>query len=128
MYTITKTYEFSAAHYLPYVAADHPCSRMHGHNYVVIVEVEGGLDSKGMVLDYNDLDAAMEPFIDEHLDHRTLNDVVENPTAEHMAYMLFGVARARVDRLLSGDAQVVSVTVCETLNSTATYVPERKDE
>src|SRR5215468_9371730 len=34
-YTISKFFEFSAAHHLTGLPDDHPCSRVHGHNYVV---------------------------------------------------------------------------------------------
>ena len=90
MYTISKEFSFSASHTLEHLPADHPCSRLHGHNYVIIVEFGGThLNKAGFVIDYR----AMQPiknYIDCNLDHRHLNDVFNfNPTAELMAECLF---------------------------------------
>ncbi len=90
MYTISKEFSFAASHTLEHLPEDHPCSRLHGHNYVVIVEFSSThLDKVGFVIDYQ----AMQPiknYIDYNLDHRHLNDVFSfNPTAELMAECLF---------------------------------------
>jgi len=83
---ISKEFKFDSAHWLPRVAPDHKCARMHGHTYIVEIHVEGELESKlGWVLDFNDLRRHVEPLIDQ-LDHRVLNEIpgLENPTAEHI--------------------------------------------
>jgi 6-pyruvoyltetrahydropterin/6-carboxytetrahydropterin synthase len=41
MFTITKQFAFSASHQLAGLDADHPCTRLHGHNYIVEVELRG---------------------------------------------------------------------------------------
>jgi 6-pyruvoyltetrahydropterin/6-carboxytetrahydropterin synthase len=86
---ITATYTFEAAHFLPKVHDGHKCRRLHGHNYRVDVSVTGGLDERGFVLDYAELDGIVQPIIDE-LDHRCLNDIpgLENPTSEILALWL----------------------------------------
>lgn len=86
---VTATYSFEAAHFLPKVPEGHKCRRLHGHNYRVDVSVAGGLDARGFVLDYAELDAIVQPIIDE-LDHRCLNDIPEldNPTSEILALWL----------------------------------------
>lgn len=83
MIRITRRYHFEAAHYLPFVAADHKCKRMHGHNYELEVTCGGVVDRRGFILDFAELDEVVNPFIAQ-VDHRTLNDIVglENPTAE----------------------------------------------
>ena len=56
MYTIAKQYHFSASHILKGLPDDHPCSRMHGHNYIVEVILETKtLDKNGFVRDYREL-------------------------------------------------------------------------
>ena len=66
MFTIKRTYEFSAAHRVE----GHPkCGRLHGHNYVVTVEVAGPLDDNEMVIDFADLDKIVKPIVEE-VDHR----------------------------------------------------------
>jgi 6-pyruvoyltetrahydropterin/6-carboxytetrahydropterin synthase len=84
---IGKQYAFSAAHHLPKVASGHPCKRMHGHNYLVEVEFRGEIAPKDGFcgnLDYADMDSDVKPVI-EKLDHRLLNDFIDNPTAELIA-------------------------------------------
>lgn len=89
MIRVTATYSFEAAHFLPKVPEGHKCRRLHGHNYRVDVSVAGGLDARGFVLDYAELDAIVQPIIDE-LDHRCLNDIpgLDNPTSEILALWL----------------------------------------
>jgi 6-pyruvoyltetrahydropterin/6-carboxytetrahydropterin synthase len=103
MFTISKTFPFSASHVLRGLPDDHPCGRMHGHNYVIAVEVSGGVDEVGFVIDYGEL-APVKRFIDDTLDHRHLNDVTWfppgfNPTAEHLAYEVAHVLVRLVPRL-----------------------------
>lgn len=90
MYKIGKQFHFSAGHRLLGLADDHPCSRMHGHNYVVEVQLcSYALGSTGFVLDYGKLSPVRE-FIDKTFDHRVLNDVMPlQPSAENIARYLF---------------------------------------
>lgn len=64
----------------------HPCGRVHGHNGVLVVELEGSeLNKDGFVLDYRKLSPVKE-FVDGRVDHRHLNDVFEfQPTSENLA-------------------------------------------
>ena len=82
-----KEYHFSAAHKLTEVQDGHPCKRLHGHNYVVEIEVRGEVSKRnGFVngLDFYEIDELVKPIV-EKLDHQFLNDFVENPTAENIA-------------------------------------------
>ena len=81
-------FHFAAAHRLP--RYDGPCSRMHGHNYRVVVCVEGEVDPKsGMVADFGRIKEIVQEHVLSRADHRTLNDVLENPTAENIARWIF---------------------------------------
>lgn len=90
MYIITKEFHFSASHILGGLPDGHPCGRMHGHNYIVKVELQAyRLDEKGFVIDYGDL-SPLKHYIDRELDHRHLNDILRvNPSAENLAKHLF---------------------------------------
>jgi len=90
MYRITKEFHFSASHCLDHLDPDHQCARLHGHNYVVVVELAADrLNADWFVRDYHPL-APLKDYIDTRLDHRHLNDVLDIPTtAEHLARHLF---------------------------------------
>ena len=97
MISIGKIFSFSAAHKLPHHLGQ--CANDHGHNYKLEVEVgfkgkrTGSLlqtsgPAQGMVMDFNDLTAIVSQTILDH-DHKYLNDIYLNPTAENM---LLGMA------------------------------------
>lgn len=69
--SVSKDYlTFSAAHFL--TIPGHKCERLHGHNYVVTVAVEGPVDpATGFVVDFAVLKRVLRPAIDA-LDHRVL--------------------------------------------------------
>jgi 6-pyruvoyltetrahydropterin/6-carboxytetrahydropterin synthase len=97
MFRIAKLFNFSASHTIGGLPADHPCSRLHGHNYQVeVVLAYPRLNNVGMVRDYREL-SALRTFIDEKLDHRHLNDVFghDTTTAEFMSAWLFDWCRTR---------------------------------
>lgn len=89
MFTISKEFHFSASHQLNGLAEGHPCSRLHGHNYVIRVFLRGNLNKEGFVQDYNDLKPITD-WVDNVLDHRNLNDVFEFQTSvENMSKYIF---------------------------------------
>lgn len=113
-FAIAKQFEFSASHQLDHLAKDHPCARLHGHNYIVIVELQGTLDKRDFVLDYGELKPFKE-MIDNTFDHRHLNDILKcRTTAENIAKYLFDFAKALWP-------QVVAVRVSETPKTWAEF-------
>ncbi|ESZ11071.1 6-carboxytetrahydropterin synthase QueD [Mesorhizobium sp. M0923] len=118
MFRITKEFHFSASHQLTSLPLDHQCARLHGHNYIVVVELSGGkLDEHGFVRDYHDL-GALKHYIDKTLDHRHLNDVLghDHVTAECLAKHLYEWCK----RLLP---ETSAVRVSETPKTWAEYRP-----
>ena len=74
------------------VAPSHKCRKLHGHNYRVEVEIRGEINNhgaygSGMVEDFAEIDGRMEPLLAQ-LDHSLLNDLIENPTAENIAFWI----------------------------------------
>lgn len=120
MFTIEKEFGFSASHKLIGLPSDHQCSRLHGHNYAVILTLKSEtLNDVGFVRDYRELDAVKE-WLNSTFDHRHLNDCVSfNPTAENLAKFIFEQYRTFLPEL-------ISVTVKETEKTRATYEPELK--
>lgn len=47
------------------------CRNLHGHSYKMMLEMEGIVDQRGMVLDYFDVNSIISPIIDR-LDHSFL--------------------------------------------------------
>lgn len=117
MYTITKEFRFEASHQLAHLPPEHKCSRVHGHSYRVEVVLQSAeLNEDGFVRDYGELDP-LKTFIDEKLDHRHLDDVVDGPTtAENIARFLHEFARGLWP-------EVVAVRVSETPGTWAEYRP-----
>lgn len=83
MYYVSKRMEIAGAHCLklPY---ESKCSRIHGHNWVVIVYCRSDkLNKAGMIIDFTHI----KKYVHDVLDHQFINYVIPdiNPTAENMA-------------------------------------------
>jgi 6-pyruvoyltetrahydropterin/6-carboxytetrahydropterin synthase len=118
MYTIAKRFAFSASHTIGRLPAEHPCSRLHGHNYEVEVILQSAeLDDAGFVRDYFEL-GALKQFIDATVDHKHLNDVLghDRTTAEVISKWLYDWCKSRWH-------EVIAVRVCETPQTWAEYRP-----
>ena len=92
MLSITKQFEFEAAHFLP----NHQgaCCRLHGHSYKLEIEISGESNtdelsaSYGMIMDFGDLSRIVKENIIDVLDHHNLNTVIPDPTAENLVYWI----------------------------------------
>lgn len=118
MYTIAKRFAFSASHTIGGLPPQHPCARLHGHNYEIEVVLQAEmLDAVGFVRDYHEL-SALKEFIDTSLDHRHLNEVFghDRTTSEAIAKWIYDWCRARWP-------EVISVRVSETPKTWAEYRP-----
>ncbi len=81
---LRRDYRFEASHQLPCHGGQ--CRRIHGHSYRFRVTIDGPVDpATGMVIDFEDLDRLVAERVLPHLDHRHLNELLENPTAEWIA-------------------------------------------
>jgi len=115
MFTIRKEFAFSASHVLANLPEDHPCSRVHGHNYIVTVELKDKkLNDAGFVCDYRALEP-IKKYIDETLDHRHLNEVLPGqPSAELIAKTIYWKFKPMFK-------QLCAVEVSETPKTKARY-------
>jgi 6-pyruvoyltetrahydropterin/6-carboxytetrahydropterin synthase len=120
-YSISKQFAFSASHRLDGLRDGHPCGRLHGLNYVIEVRLTGDvLNHHGFLHDYGDL-APFGKWLDDHLDHRHLNDVLDGqPSAENMARWL---ALVVADKVPLPDGVAVAVGVSETPKTWAWWTP-----
>ena len=85
---VRRRFVFEAAHHLP----RHPgkCRGLHGHSYALVVTVERPVDpASGLGIDFSDLKAVVAREVVDLLDHRCVNEVLENPTAENLAVWIW---------------------------------------
>lgn len=103
------TARFSAAHRLP--RHEGKCKELHGHTYKVEVMFEGEQRENGMVADFSQLKSVVRGVLDA-LDHKYLNEVLENPTSENIAiFILENAAHLAKQKRLG--VEVVMVRVWE---------------
>ena len=110
-----RRFRFEAAHQLPGVRAGHPCGRMHGHGFEVILHLGEELARRDMGVDYDRLDALWQPLHGE-LHRHCLNDIegLHNPTSEMLARWIWQRLQPRLPELSW-------VTVYETVTAGCHY-------
>ncbi|MBI4161047.1 MAG: 6-carboxytetrahydropterin synthase QueD [Acidobacteria bacterium] len=89
---VTCRFQFEAGHRLP----EHPgaCRRPHGHGYKLHVSVRAAVEPRtGLAIDFHDLERVVRERVLPELDHRDLNEILENPTAENIAAWVWGRLR-----------------------------------
>jgi 6-pyruvoyltetrahydropterin/6-carboxytetrahydropterin synthase len=110
---VKRTFEFEAAHRLPH----HPgkCRELHGHSYRLVVSVQRPVDpGTGLAVDFADVKAAVRREAVDPLDHRLVNELIDNPTAENMAVWIW----ERVAASLPG---LVEIELYETRECSVVY-------
>jgi 6-pyruvoyltetrahydropterin/6-carboxytetrahydropterin synthase len=110
---VRRRFDFEAAHRLP----DHPgkCRELHGHSYLLVVSVDRPVDPRsGMAVDFSDLKTIVKDEVVDRLDHRYINDLIDNPTAEVMTRWIWN----RLERVLPG---LCEVELHETRNCSVVY-------
>ena len=102
---VTRSFTFEAAHQLPWHSGK--CRDLHGHGYRLEVTVDGPVGDDGMVVDFDVLGAHVEREVIERYDHKFLNDLLENPTAELIAADIWKTLEA-------GGVRIASIRLWET--------------
>lgn len=94
----------------------------HGHNYELTVGVTGEIDPEtGFVMDLKILKNIIKTEIEDQLDHKNLNEQVEefknlNPTTENIAVVIWKKLRNKIRKDLD-----VKVTLYETPRNFVTF-------
>ena len=116
---IVKSMSFDAAHFLEHDPDARPYARMHGHSFMMEVEIEGEpAADTGWVVDFGDVSEALDR-LRETLDHRLLNEIegLERPTLENICQWaakrlspdLPGLRQVRVSRPSNGETCIYDV-------------------
>lgn len=119
-YTLKILADFASAHTLRDYPGD--CSRMHGHNWKIEVEILAtALNEHGMGMDFKTIKKATRKLA-KTLDHRYLNDIppfdTVNPTAENIAQYFY----QNLSKTLNIDtAKISGVTLWETDRACVRY-------
>ncbi|AFP84555.1 6-carboxytetrahydropterin synthase QueD [secondary endosymbiont of Ctenarytaina eucalypti] len=114
--TLYKDFIFESAHRLPHAPPGHKCSQLHGHSFLIRLEVTGEVDpNTGWIMDFADLKAAFNPVLNQ-LDHHYLNDIpgLKNPTSEVLAQWVWGQLKPNLPILSA-------VTIKETCTAGCIY-------
>lgn len=114
--TIFKDFQFEAAHRLPHVPVGHKCGRLHGHSFMVRLELTDEIDQQtGWIVDFSDISKAFKPLW-QQLDHHYLNDIegLENPTSEVIARWIWHKMKPILP-------QLSSIMIKETCNAGCIY-------
>ena len=119
-YSLKIVLDFAAAHQLRNYPGE--CSRLHGHNWKLEVEVTATrLDQAGMGVDFKVIRGAAKKVADE-LDHRHLNELTPflelNPTAENIAAYFYSELSKQLNREA---VRVSAVTIWETERACVRY-------
>lgn len=123
MFRITKELEVSGSHCLdlPY---DSKCTNLHGHNWMITVEISGeSLNKDGMLLDF----VSIKEIVG-FLDHKDLNKLFDfNPTAENIAlWIAMELDKHLLNEWKGVDKErpfVSKVEIQESRGNTACYIP-----
>jgi 6-pyruvoyltetrahydropterin/6-carboxytetrahydropterin synthase len=123
MFEVTVEQSFAAGHFLRDYKGK--CENPHGHNYKVLVTLQGrALDKAGLLLDFKDLKHAIKGVV-EKLDHQMINEIAPftqvNPSAENLAKYFYEQTNQRLKDATSGRVWVKTVTMFETDTTNATY-------
>jgi 6-pyruvoyltetrahydropterin/6-carboxytetrahydropterin synthase len=127
MFEVSVEQTFAAGHALRNYRGK--CENVHGHNYRVLVTIEGQeLDSIGLLVDFVEVKKLIHSVVDR-LDHQFINDLAPfdeiNPSAENMAKYFYDEISAGLapGGVRVGGVHISEVKIWETDTASATYRP-----
>lgn len=114
MMKLKQHFQIESARFLPHLASDHPCSRLHGHSFKIILSITGPvIPPKQWVMDYHEINLIVLPIL-KLIDHRVLNEVegLENPTSEVLARWIYDKVKEKIPLLTSVNISETPTTEC----------------
>lgn len=113
---LSRDFTFDAAHRLEKYHGK--CEELHGHTYKLRVTVEGDPDEEGMVVDFLYLKKTVNELVISVLDHKYLNEIISQPTAENIAKWVWDKLK---NPLSTQRYRLYEVSVWESENSFVSY-------
>jgi 6-pyruvoyltetrahydropterin/6-carboxytetrahydropterin synthase len=113
---LVKEFKFDSAHNL--VNYNGKCEKLHGHTYKLVVKIKGTPDQNGLLIDFVDLKRIVNDEIIEVLDHKYLNEIIEQPTAENIAVWVWNRLK---DKIELPNGQLHEIEIWETATSGVIY-------
>ena len=114
---IIRTYTVHSARFIPTLDSNHPCSKMHGHTFKIIIELDGPINKDtGFVMDFYDLDVIVNEKIIKKIDHKVLNEIdgLDNPSSEFLSIWIW-------NKLITSIPILSEITVSEELGTGIKY-------
>lgn len=111
---LKQQFQIESARFLPHLDKSHPCSRTHGHSFVIWLTFQGPVkEPMGWLIDYHEIQSKMTPLF-QQLDHRLLNDVpgLENPTTENLCRWVFEKSKVFFPELSQVSIRETPFTEC----------------
>lgn len=85
---VCKEFTFDSAHKLPGYNGE--CANLHGHTYKLQIYIKGEVDKKtGLVMDFKEIKNIVSEEVLKILDHKYINDIIENPSAENISIWIW---------------------------------------
>jgi 6-pyruvoyltetrahydropterin/6-carboxytetrahydropterin synthase len=108
---ITKEFSFDSAHKLNWHKGK--CKDLHGHTYKLYVTIKGNINKNGIVIDFIDLKNIVNKKVIDILDHKYINSIIKNPTAENISIWIW--------KQLEKELNLYEIKLYETPTSYITY-------
>lgn len=116
-YKLKLKHKFCAAHQLTHAYSKECNNFMHGHNFLIEVEIKVDELINGMVVDFKIIKEEINK-----LDHRNLNEILKfEPTAENIAKYLYSQIKNRILKINQSRCFNIKIEIFETDNASIQY-------
>lgn len=115
VFNLKHQFRIESARFLPRLPEGHPCKQIHGHSFLITLELESSSLQPELdwLIDFNEVAEIAKPWLAK-LDHKLLNEVpgLENPTSENLCVYLFKNLKPGLRQLKKVSVQETADTEC----------------
>lgn len=120
VFNLKHQFRIESARFLPRLPEGHPCKQIHGHSFLITLEIESPSLHPELewLIDFNQVSEAAKPVL-KLLDHQLLNEVpgLENPTSENLCLYIFRKLKPQLQQLKKVSIQETLDTECSVSES-----------